>query len=384
MQTVLVLSHTDIRYDNRILKEMEALSSSGRELRVVGIGVEMDEGAARSEFPASLEIQTLSLWSRRFAANWPRFLRHSFVMAELIVRMVTRGRVTGASVIHCHDTMVLPVGLLLRVMLGASLVYDAHELESDKNGGTRLLSAATLVVERLVWPFVDLFITVSPSIEHWYHERLGPRRSVVVLNAPHVGSTPSPYAREGYLRERFGIPADAVVFLYVGLLAPGRGLTQLLEIFAEAHGRSHVVLVGYGELRGTCEIAAREHPRIHVHDAVPHAQVVSLIRSADVGLCLIERVSLSDYYCLPNKLFEYAFAGLPVLASDFPELRRVVERHRLGAVTALDGPALREAIARCEAEPFPPAAGSVSELSWGEQTRILLEAYDDLLTFRHA
>jgi glycosyltransferase involved in cell wall biosynthesis len=384
MQTVLVLSHTDIRYDNRILKEMEALAECRQGLRVVGIGVELDEGAARSDCPASLEIQTLSLWSRRVAAAWPRFLRHSLVMAELIVRMVARGRATGASVVHCHDTMVLPVGLLLRLVLGACLVYDAHELESDKNGGTRILSAATLVVERLAWPFVDLFITVSPSIEHWYHEKFGPRRSVVVLNAPQVGSAPSPYAREGYLRERFCIPADAVVFLYVGLLAPGRGLTQLLEIFAGTQGRSHVVLVGYGALRGACEIAARERPRIHVHDAVPHAHVVSLIRSADVGLCLIEPVSLSDYYCLPNKLFEYAFAGVPVLASDFPELRRVVERHRLGAVTALDATALREAIARCEAEPFPPVADSVSELSWGEQTRILLEAYDTLLASRHA
>jgi glycosyltransferase involved in cell wall biosynthesis len=47
-------------------------------------------------------------------------------------------------------------------------------------------------------------------------------------------------------------------------------------------------------------------------------------------LCLIENVSLSDWYCLPNKLFEYAFSGIPVIASNFPEMTRVIHKHGLG------------------------------------------------------
>jgi glycosyltransferase involved in cell wall biosynthesis len=65
---------------------------------------------------------------------------------------------------------------------------------------------------------------------------------------------------------------------------------------------------------------------------VPHDELVSFINGADVGFCLIENVSLSDYYCLPNKLFEYIFAGVKVIASDFPELRDMCERYKLGVV----------------------------------------------------
>jgi glycosyltransferase involved in cell wall biosynthesis len=67
-----------------------------------------------------------------------------------------------------------------------------------------------------------------------------------------------------------------------------------------------------------------------VHDRVPHNQVVSLAKSADFGLCLVENISLSDYFCIPNKLIEYAFSGLPVVASKLPEIQRVVEEYKLG------------------------------------------------------
>jgi hypothetical protein len=70
-----------------------------------------------------------------------------------------------------------------------------------------------------------------------------------------------------------------------------------------------VVFLGYGELSQDLKRLAAEHPNIHVHDAVPHSQVVPIAQSADFGLCLVQDVSLSDYYCLPNKLFEYYFAG---------------------------------------------------------------------------
>ena len=48
-------------------------------------------------------------------------------------------------------------------------------------------------------------------------------------------------------------------------------------------------------------------------------------------MCLIQNVSLSDYYCLPNKLFEYCFAEIPVLASNFPDISQTVEKYDLSS-----------------------------------------------------
>ena len=81
---------------------------------------------------------------------------------------------------------------------------------------------------------------------------------------------------------------------------------------------------------------AKQNNNIFFHPPVEHNKVVRIVRSADYGLCFIEEVSLSDFYCLPNKLFEYAFAGVYALASDFPEISNVVKRFRLGTTVSLD------------------------------------------------
>ncbi len=383
MTTVLVLTHTDIRSDSRILKEMEALATAPLGLRVVGYGVEVEDGAVRSAPPEGVELTNVPLWSAHLA-GLPRPLRYALVMVELVIRLTLLGRRTGAAVVHCHDTMVLPAGLILKVLLHATLVYDAHELESDKNGSSRALQLATIAVESLAWPHVDLFISVSPAIVDWYHRRFGARRSIVVLNSPRIASAAGDAGDSRDLRSRFAIPAHSIVFLYVGILGPGRGLHQLMSSFADATGSSHLVVVGYGELRDEILAASRKNPRIHLHDPVPHAEVVALVRSADVGLCIIENVSLSDYLCLPNKLFEYAFAGVPVLASDFPELKRVVEQYRLGLCTAVEPEAIREAIRRCEASPLPRITTSVADLSWDAQEAVLTSAYRELLSGRRS
>ena len=80
----------------------------------------------------------------------------------------------------------------------------------------------------------------------------------------------------------------------------------------------------------------KKNSNIHLHKKVPHNQVVNLIKSADVGICIIENVSLSDYYCLPNKLFEYSFAGLRVIGSDFPEISNYILSNKLGEVCKIN------------------------------------------------
>ena len=78
--------------------------------------------------------------------------------------------------VHCHDSICLIAAVLLKRFVGCCLVYDAHELESDRNGQSRLFGAITLWIERVCWSSVDLFITVSESIDFWYQTKLGPKK----------------------------------------------------------------------------------------------------------------------------------------------------------------------------------------------------------------
>jgi glycosyltransferase involved in cell wall biosynthesis len=267
--------------------------------------------------------------------------------------------------------------------MGCQLVYDAHELESDKNAQNAILSRATLLIEKTCWKQVDLLISVSDSIIEWYMRNLGRKPNVLVLNSPVITVEPdrhfSERARGSYFHEKYGIPAGNLVFVYLGLLSPGRGIEICLDAFAEGPEDVHVVFIGFGTLEKTVNEYSRRHTNIHFHEAVPHDQVVSLVRSADYGLCLVEKASLSDYYCLPNKLFEYCFARVPVLASGFPEIRRLVEQYSLGVCCDPDPRGVRAALGQLTKRSAERVTSDVTALSWEAQAARLTVAYRDQL-----
>lgn len=374
MKKSLHLTHTDIESDSRILKEMGALTAAG--YAVSGIGVSLDDGAQRSVIPFKADVGAICLRSRKLTFL-PRTLRHVASLCELVVKMLPRAISQNPDVVHCHDTLALPLGVIVKLFTRAKLVYDAHELESDRNGLSALQGRLTLWAERLLWRFVDALIVVSPSIQSWYHEKIGAKPSAVILNAPLYSND----GMEGgsYLRSKFSIPFDCRVFIYVGILGPGRGLDLVTQAFVHPDVTSHVVFLGYGEWAEELKRLATIHSNLHVHDAVPHSQVVPIAKSADFGLCLVQNVSLSDYYCLPNKLFEYCFAGIPVLASDFPDIRAVLTEYGIGECCNLDADSIKQAICKLESSDKHFQFADVSRLSWQAQEQKLVSLYQQIL-----
>ncbi|RLA83040.1 MAG: hypothetical protein DRG78_05525 [Epsilonproteobacteria bacterium] len=376
---ILHLTHTDINSDSRILKEMHTIAQSNSTYNMSGIGVKLDEGAYNARNIESINIFSISLRSRKWKFI-PTVLRHICSLFELTFKMLFKGVKIKPEIIHCNDTLVLPLGVILKLFTGARLIYDAHELESDRNGLTKTLSKMTLVGEKILWKFIDALIVVSPSIERWYKDNIGEKYSEIILNSPVLEENTSTIDKK-YLREYFSIPKESKIFLYIGILGDGRGIDLITEAFKNSDLKSSLVFLGYGKLSDELKKLAKEYPNIYVHDAVAHEKVVSVAQSADVGLCLIQNVSLSDYYCLPNKLFEYCFAEIPVLASDFPDISQTVVKYNLGKCTKLDSQSIYEAIKEFEnIEELPKInASDLYELSWEAQEKKLIKLYNRLI-----
>ncbi len=375
MSKILHLTPTDITSDSRILKEMNCLASQG--YTVSGLGVVMEEGGKRSNINPNVEIRSFGLRSR--GLTWlPRTLRHMVLLLELFSKMLIPAIKYRPDIVHCHDTLALPLGAIVKLFTNSKLIYDAHELESDRNGLSRLQGTLTLLVEKCLWPYVDGLIVVSPSILAWYTRKLGPKLSSVVLNAPvYINDKQN---GGSYLRDKYGIPPEQQVFIYVGILGTGRGLDLITEVFAQPDVKSHVVFLGFGPLVGQLKQLEIKFENFHVHDAVPHAQVVPIIKSADFGLCLIQNVSLSDYYCLPNKLFEYCFAGVPVLASDFPDIRSVVDEYGIGECCTPETTTVKQAVKFLASADKSFGFKDLRPLSWQAQEQKLTDLYRQLLS----
>jgi glycosyltransferase involved in cell wall biosynthesis len=374
---ILHISHTDIRSDSRILKELEALTTF-ENYRILGIGFELDEGAATNLDQRKFEVITRRLHTRKLRFQ-PRFLRYALNFIELswvLFRLAIQFKI---AVVHCHDTLVLPAGWLIKKVSRCKLVYDAHELESDKNGQSKLLSQGTLLIEKFCWPQIDLLISVSDLILQWYQLNLGEKPTVLCLNSPVITENINSSIDGGidnydYFHRLYDIKSESLVFIYLGILGAGRGIEIYLDAFSKADD-AHIVFIGYGMLESKIREYSKLYKNIHFHKAVNHDQVVKLVSSADYGLCLIENISLSDYYCLPNKLFEYCFAGLPVIASNFPEIRNVVEVYNLGVCCAPNLESLCDVLEVIIQTRPKYVATDIASLSWYTQARRLTEFY---------
>ncbi|XOF34032.1 MAG: glycosyltransferase [Candidatus Electrothrix sp. YB6] len=375
---VLHLSHTDIRADSRILKEIEAHRKTGG-YKVYAIGLYRNlAGKTHSD----IAVDTIRLASNKTKWN-PRGVRHFLNLLELTLRMIRKSVKISPDAVHCHDTVVLHIGLIVKFATGAKLVYDAHELESNKNGQTKFKSQMTLLVEKFCWRSIDLLVSVSPSILRWYEVHLGKKKNVLVLNSPVVDNeiikSSLDKSKSGYFRDHFGIPDESLIFIYLGHLIKGRGIELILNAFSSNSVDSHVVFMGKGYLSDVIEKRADLKNNIHLHPPVKHDQVVQLTKSADVGLCLIERVSLSDYYCLPNKLFEYVFSGLPVLASNFPDLKNYIDSYGMGISCDVNSEMISKSMQRIKKVPLGKIKSDLDELGWHRQAERLVAAYETLL-----
>lgn len=381
MINILHLTHTDIESDSRILKEMQSIASANKLYHVSGIGVIQYDGSTKTKNLDNLNLHSIKLLTRQWKFL-PKVFRHTCSLVELTAKMVVKAIRLQPKIIHCHDTLVLPLGVIVKLLTGAKLIYDAHELESNRNGLTKILSKMTLFVEKLLWRFINELIVVSPSIAKWYENNIGEKETYIILNSPILENLEDSYDKD-YLRNKFSIPKDDKIFIYIGGFVNGRGLDLLVESFKQSDVTSHLVLLGYGQLQNKLTKLANKYTNIHVHSAVPHEDVISVAKGADVGLCFIENVSLSDYYCLPNKLFEYSFSGLPILTSDFPDLSQVVHQYNLGKCCDLSFQSVKNAILEFEKMDEIPKidTSALHNLSWKAQEEKLHTLYDKILDF---
>ncbi|MEA5446546.1 glycosyltransferase, partial [Gammaproteobacteria bacterium AB-CW1] len=188
-------------------------------------------------------------------------------------------------------------------------------------------------------------ITTTDMRADHFVEAYGVGRPVVVQNRPFYRAAP----RSNRLREALGLDASVPVFLYQGGLQAGRGLESIIDAAAGVAG-VHFAFLGPGILRDDLMARARERgviERVHFLEAVPFEELPAWTASADVGLQLLENIGLNHYSTDSNKIFEYGMAGLPVIASDFPEIRKIVESADFGLlVDPADIEAIRAAMIR--------------------------------------
>lgn len=362
------------RFGSRILKETASLLHAGVVKHVYIAALHEEDMNEHERIDDNREVRRVRLRSRK----WPRCLIVQLLKyVEFCVRVIRYAGGKDIKIVNIHNLALLPLGVYIKWICGAKLVYDAHELETETYGLRGLRQSAARFLERVLIKYADLVIVVGNSINEWYRDKYGLTNIVTVLNCPEMHVV----QRGWRLHHELRIPEDKKIAIYQGGLVEGRGVRQLLEVFSRSQCGNYVlVLMGYGELEPLIREYAASHENIYFKEAVAPSMVLQYTASADVGISYIDNPSLNDHYCLPNKLFEYIMAGLPVIVNDAPEMRRLVCENKIGIVlNELTSQALTHAyaeLASIDKESLSKNLKRTAEsCSWGRQAELMVGAY---------
>ena len=370
MKRVLLLVLNNFKNDSRVLKEAISLKKGGYDVQVVALH---DRGQKVYEKIEEIPVHRIELKSR----NWSK---KSFVQLlkyiEFTYRVLKNYR--KYEIIHCNDLNTLPIGVLIKFLhKDAKIVYDAHEYETQTEGLSGIQKVLVKWLEQRLIKHANKVITVSNSIASEYRRIYGIEKPTLILNTPPLLDI----NKQDLFREKLNIGKDKTIFLYQGGLSSGRGIEILLETFKQIDdNRSVIVFMGYGELEEIVKKASREYSNIYFHPAVSPKVLLDYTSSADFGISTIEDSCLSYRYCLPNKMFEYLMARLPVVVSNLPEMKKIVEEYKVGVIAKDNTPeALQNAImeaCKLDLNMIQENIEQVREIyNWQEQEKVLLDLY---------
>jgi glycosyltransferase involved in cell wall biosynthesis len=278
-------------------------------------------------------------------------------------------------VVHAHDFNVLVLAAELAETSGAQLVYDSHEWWSgrERHGRpTPLERARELKIERRIVAKADAVLTVSDGIA----ERLGRWRATpvaVVRNTfPLIeGSAAGEIARR---------PKGAV---YAGRIGAARDIETLLS--ATGSLMLDTVLMGNAD-REFLPSLRLSGATVRIEPARPVDEVDAVLREVGISVVTLTDSCENHRLALPNKVFHAVRAGVPVVAADLPELRRLVTKYGIGALYRPgDAESMLRALEQV-ANDYPELCANVAraraELNWDQDSKELVRVYEALASAR--
>ncbi|HPR31024.1 MAG TPA: glycosyltransferase [Prolixibacteraceae bacterium] len=367
---VVLAVTNDLVTDQRVHKIATSLQNMGFDVTLAG-----------RVLPHSLPLQSRTYACRRFALclqKGPLF--YATYNLRIFVYLLAR----NFDIIVSNDLDTLPGCFAAARLLGKPLVYDSHEYftEVPELVGRPTVQRIWEKIEKKIVPKLDRCYTVCNSIALIYREKYGTDFQVVrnlPLKSKHTPSDakyPPPF------------PVDLPIILYQGAVNLGRGIEEAIRAMHQVKN-TRLVIIGDGDLLNECKALAEKEgllDRVFFTGRIPFEKMPALTSRATLGLSIEKDMGLNYRFALPNKLFDYIQAGVPVLATGLPEIRAIVEGYRVGRIIDEPTPdgiangilsmlgqakALDEWKANCR-----EAAG---ELCWEEEEKILKTLYDPLL-----
>ena len=324
MKKVCVSVINDLVTDQRVHKVCTTLHAMGFAVTLIG-----------REQRASLPLAARAYRTRRMKLLFEKgVLFYAFFQLRLFFVLLFR----KAHVLVANDLDTLLPNYLVSKLKGIPLVYDTHEIftEVPELTGHTFKQNTWRRLERWMFPKLKHVFTVNQSISDWYYDKYKVRPAVV-RNMPRKKSG----AVTPVSKRALGLPEDKKIVILQGAgINVDRGSEELVEAMKYLDDVV-LLIVGSGDVIDRLkEISAKEklQDRVILTGKVPHEKLKQYTMIADMGVTLDKDTNINYRFSLPNKIFDYIHAGIPVLCSDLPEVARIVREYKVGAVISSHDP----------------------------------------------
>ena len=306
-----------LRYRGRLFKQIKTLQKAGHKCMVIH-GRTEDEEPDYSSY--SFSVIPIHVVQEKFK---PLTIAMQLLFAYRAAGLIQS---VGADAVVCVALQsALSGAMAKRKNNSLFFVFDSNELSLEMfNSG----------LKHRIWRFVqNRVLKYADVVMHAERHRLDYFHNTYQTDAKPFLLENLPYYRENLPSRRKN---EDLRFVYLGVLAPDRYCTVMLEAFAgmREHGISFDLVGYYGSRKYRREVedvlSRCRADNVRVLPPVDHDDIYSILENYDVGLAFYKNTNLNNYYCAPNKVYDYIQMGMPVITNDYPGLKEIVADNKIG------------------------------------------------------
>lgn len=294
--------------DARVKREASALAEEGYDVTVI---CTKDDNTLKEEIIEGFKVKRVNASST----------------LQVIINMIRKGSNEEFDVYHSNDLKTLPQGYICsKILKNKKLIYDAHEVETSRTGHKGKIK---YYFEKFLVGKVDKMIMTTDTRAEYNSELYKIKKPEVIHNYPFIKEID--YSKFN-LYQIANIPFNEPILLYQGGLQPGRGLENIVGAIPKFK-KGITVFIGDGKSKDKIKAMVKERgiqDKVRFLDTVPSEDLMYYTQHAYLGFQVLQNTSFNHYSALSNKLLEYTMMEVPVIASDFPEMSKVINKYKVG------------------------------------------------------